>query len=273
MENNNDTSEISLSELVKKISSIFQENKFIYLLIFTFVFLGGLGFIVKSKMNPEYKAQVLLGSEVLNLPILKVIIDDINLEIEESEASKKFLQNKNLYSEIKELKFGKFIIKAADEKDKQLNAFKLEFSFKEPQEGLNFSKISDFIIYDITNKVKRNTYIQENKRELQKNIEVISSSIEKAEETELAVRENIKSNKEVSIIGITDFYTDLNNLITKRNQLEKQFFFYDDLNLVYKLTDFSFKNNTLSKVELLAYCIFISIFLAFIFTIYKLIVV
>lgn len=270
MENN--VSEISLSELIKKISTIFKENKFIYLLIFVLVFLGGVRVVMKSKLNPEYKAQVLLGSEVLNLPTLQVIIDDINLEVEESEANKKFLQNQNLYSEIEDLKFGEFKIKYVDEKDKNLKAFLLELTFKEPSEKLKFNEISDFILNDITKKVKGNISILENKRELQKNIEVINQSIAKAEETELAIRENIKSNKEVSIIGITEFYTDLNDLITKKNQMEKELFFYEDVNLIYKLTDFSFENNSLSKIELLAYCIFLSVFLGFIFTVYKLIV-
>ena len=272
MENKKDLSEVSLSEIVQSISNILKENKLTYIAILILCILGSAGILVKEKLNQEYKAQILIGSDVLNLPNLQIIIEDINLEIEQSDAMQRFNLNPDVYQNIDDLTFGRFSIKAADDKDKSLNAYRLEFIFSEPVENLNFAEISEVVLNDIKNKGSVNVAIQQSKAEILKNIESINNSIAKAQETETAIRKSfVDNNQNLGVIGISELYTELNNLKASKNRMEKELFFFQKENLVYKLTNHSFENNGLSKIELIAYTLFLFLFLSLLFTIYKLI--
>ena len=60
-------------------------------------------------------------------------------------------------------------------------------------------------------------------------------------------------------------------MMAKKNEYEKKLFFYEKDNLVYKLSNLYFDHAGLSKIELLAYSLFLFLFLSLVFTIYKLI--
>tara|TARA_Y100000385_G_scaffold291066_1_gene367007 strand:+ start:116 stop:940 length:825 start_codon:yes stop_codon:yes gene_type:complete len=272
MDDSKGITEASLSEIVKLISNILKENKRIYLVILALVIIGSAGVLVKEKLDPVYHAKILIGSEALNLPNLKIIIEDINLEIERSDPLERFDQNGDVYENVDQLIFGEFKISPADDKDNSLKAYRLEFDFSDPVDSLNFENVSSLILSDIKNKASVNVLIQEIKKELLGNIKAIDISITNATETEIAIRQSIISNnKDLGMLGIAEYYTNLNKLMSAKNNLEKKLFFYEKENLVYKLTNYSFENQAKSKIELLAYTIFLFLFFSLMFTIFKLI--
>jgi hypothetical protein len=272
MENKKDLTEVGLSDLVRLISEIFQRYKRIYLFLFLLVGIGSVGIVAKSMLNPQYRAEMLIGSEALSLPNLEIIVDAINLEVEHSKAMNKFNQKPVVYRDVKELKFGKFSIQAADVNDKSLKAYKLSFMFSEPKDSLDFDMILELVLEDIKEKGNVNVSISKDKLEIEKNIADVVHSIEKANETELALRRGIAEyNHNFGVIGLSEFYQDLNDMMAKKNEYEKKLFFYEKDNLVYKLSNLYFDHAGLSKIELLAYSLFLFLFLSLVFTIYKLI--
>lgn len=263
---------LSFIDLIDKIKSIVISNKKVFFIILLLCFLLGGGVMLKNKLAPEYKARLLVGSEVLDISILKVLVDDLNLQLNgRSVLNSKFKESSNALVEINKMDLKSITIKPADEKDKLVKIYNLEIIFSDEQKNnISLNQVTDLILEYLISNAKVNLNIAESKKELDRNILDVDSTVAKAMKTEMGLRENLSSKNNISLIGVSQFYSDLNSLETRKNALEKSRVFYQDNNLIYKLTDLSFDYNAPKKIEILAYCLFLGIFLSFIFIVYKL---
>lgn len=263
---------MSFIDLIDEIKSIIILNKKIFFIIILLCILLGGGIIIKNKVIPEYKVRLLVGSEVLDISILKVLVDDLNLQLNgRNSLSQKFKEKNNFLDQINDIDLKSIAIKPADEKDKTVKIYNLEFVFSDKKtKTLSLDNTTDLILKYLILNAKVNLNIAQSKTELERNIIDVDTTIAKAKKTELAIRANLNSKSNLSLIGVSQFYSDLNNLETRKNALEKNSIFYKDENLIYRLTGLSFDYNSPKKIEILAYCLFLGLFLSFLFIIYKL---
>lgn len=265
------SNELSFQDLVIRIKSIITNHLKVFIGIAFLSLLLAFGIILKNKISPEYKARMLIGSEVLNISILKVLVNDLNIQFTGNTLNEKFGEQSEAINLLQDINVKSINVKEANEKDKALKIYEMELVFAEvDQKAIDFDQVTSVLFKDIVNKANDNVFIAESKAEIQRNLANVDSSIHKAYETEASIRKNLSNNGDVSLIGITQFYTDLNSLETRKSSLEKNLVFYQDDHLVYKLTEFSFDYNQPKKIEIIAYCLFLGFFLSFIFIVFKL---
>lgn len=264
--------EASFMDLFIDIKRIILDNVKVFIAIFSISVLLGLGIILRNSFYPEYSGQLLLKSETLNYSILSSLVGDMNTQLSNDGALMSMFEEKNAaVSQLSSLGVKSIQIKPADDKDKSLNIYQLDLVFApEGDVKLDFDLLSKVLLQDIIDKAKNNVFVIESKLEIERNINDIDKIIEKAALTEEAMRNNVKNKEGVSIIGMSQFYADLSNLERTRSALLKSAVFFDDQNLVYKLTDFSFDYHNERKVVVFAYALFFGFFLCFIFVISKL---
>ncbi|MEZ4915509.1 MAG: hypothetical protein R2836_00825 [Chitinophagales bacterium] len=123
---------MSFIDLIDEIKSIIILNKKIFFIIILLCILLGGGIIIKNKVIPEYKVRLLVGSEVLDISIHKVLVDDLNLQLngEKFIKPKKFKEKITFWNQINDIDLKSIAIKPADEKDKTVKIYNAEFVFE-----------------------------------------------------------------------------------------------------------------------------------------------
>ena len=232
---NNNTDELSLKELSKKIIRISNKKKKTFTLLFIGIMLLSAAYFIKVIIKPSYKSEVVLKSRFIKKETLGKILDNYNNAIsdEKSQLSNElkliFEKNNIVKLEAQEIKAD---ISSPDRND-ATKYYTLVTIYSQKPSSDNIENVNA-IINDIKLNATIDNDIAIGKTKTEEAIAELDTLLKTALPAGNSFKNRLEGNS--TMLVMNDLYRSLNELLSRKSQLKTELMYYQTENLIFKIS-------------------------------------
>lgn len=232
---NNNTDELSLKELSKKIIRISNKKKKTFTLLFIGIMLLSAAYFIKVIIKPSYKSEVVLKSRFIKKETLGKILDNYNNAIsdEKSQLSNelKLIFEKNNIVKLEALEI-KADISSPDRND-ATKYYTLVTIYSQKPSSDNIENVNA-IINDIKLNATIDNDIAIGKTKTEEAIAELDTLLKTALPAGNSFKNRLEGNS--TMLVMNDLYRSLNELLSRKSQLKTELMYYQTENLIFKIS-------------------------------------
>jgi regulator of replication initiation timing len=232
---NNNTDEISLKELSKKIIRISNKKKKTFTLLFGGIMLLSAAYFIKVIIKPSYKSEVVLKSRFIKKETLGKILDNYNNAISDeknqltNELKLIFEKNNIVKLEAQEIKAD---ISSPDRND-ATKYYTLVTIYSQKPSKDNIENVNA-IINDIKLNATIDNDIAIGKIKTEEAIAELDTLLKTALPAGNSFKNRLEGNS--TMLVMNDLYKSLNELLSRKSQLKTELMYYQTENLIFKIS-------------------------------------
>jgi hypothetical protein len=232
---NNNTDEISLKELSKKIIRISNKKKKTFTLLFIGIMLLSAAYFIKVIIKPSYKSEVVLKSRFIKKETLGKILDNYNNAISDeknqltNELKLIFEKNNIVKLEAQEIKAD---ISSPDRND-ATKYYTLVTIYSQKPSKDNIENVNA-IINDIKLNATIDNDIAIGKIKTEEAIAELDTLLKTALPAGNSFKNRLEGNS--TMLVMNDLYKSLNELLSRKSQLKTELMYYQTENLIFKIS-------------------------------------
>jgi len=232
---NNNTDEISLKELSKKIIRISNKKKKTFTLLFIGIMLLSAAYFIKVIIKPSYKSEVVLKSRFIKKETLGKILDNYNNAISDeknqltNELKLIFEKNNIVKLEAQEIKAD---ISSPDRND-ATKYYTLVTIYSQKPSKDNIENVNA-IINDIKLNATIDNDIAIGKIKTEEAIAELDTLLKTALPAGNSFKNRLEGNS--TMLVMNDLYRSLNELLSRKSQLKTELMYYQTENLIFKIS-------------------------------------
>ena len=232
---NNNTDEISLKELSKKIIRISNKKKKTFTLLFIGIMLLSAAYFIKVIIKPSYKSKVILKTRLIKKETLGKILDNYNNAISDeknqltNELKLIFEKNNIVKLEAQEIKAD---ISSPDRND-ATKYYTLVTIYSQKPSKDNIENVNA-IINDIKLNATIDNDIAIGKIKTEEAIAELDTLLKTALPAGNSFKNRLEGNS--TMLVMNDLYKSLNELLSRKSQLKTELMYYQTENLIFKIS-------------------------------------